>query len=255
MNRKWMINVILACSVLRIIKVFEGKKIFSWVFEVGEKKRMRSDALVEFTNALACYGVSFCVFVSLNLYKHFVTKASAKLAVPHFNQAKMLEAAENSISYKLAWTSTCLLVPLFSHLIFAEVYTMQGGIADSSLTILGLTWTFMLIMIVWIYAQWILMLSSRLLSGIFFLVVLGSYMALIVNVLGGLGTWSYDNLLVFVFFIPIVSAIDATRRSNNYRTYCRNHAQLPQASAATSSKLATPKSAFSFATVVDSDHE
>lgn len=178
---------------------------------------MKADGLVELTNSMVCYGVSLALFVSVNLYKRIATSdheaALALIVVPQ----KASQKAETSMSYILAWILTCLLVPLFSHSIFAEVYSMKGGVADATVTIISSAWLFMLAIIVWIYMQWIVRVRAKWVYAIYFAFVTIVYIVLIFFVFGALRTFQAEHLLFLAFSIPLALAMDASRRSNNYR--------------------------------------
>jgi hypothetical protein len=216
---------------------------------------MKADNLVELTNSMVCYGVSLCVFVTLNLYKHYNTEQYALQVPPHIKSQQLRQAAETCWAYVISWTSTCLLVPIFSHLIFAEVYALKGGVADSTVTVIGLTWGFFLAMIVWIYIQWIARFRSKVLISVFFLAMFGVYIAQVFFTFASLHTTEPGHFVVFLFIIPIVTSIDATRRSNNYRDTVDNMVRAPSARKAVANTLANNAHVFTVPTGEDSDSD
>lgn len=185
---------------------------------------MKADGLVELTNCMVCYGVSFTVFIAVNLYKHIVTGEHDDLSTI---SGRPVRQAESSISYVIAWLSTCLLVPLFSHSIFSEVYSMKGGVADATVTIIGFSWLFLLEIVVWIYLQWIIRVRSKWVYVIYFTAMTILYFVFIFIVFGALRSFEATHVLVFAFSIPLIFAMDASRRSNNYREQHEKEGRIP----------------------------
>ncbi len=174
---------------------------------------MKADNLVELTNSLVCYGVSVCLFVAMNLYK----KVSLEEHVSYTDLSALRSRAENGWSYFISWTSTCILVPVFSHAIFAEVYALEGGVADSTITIITTTWLFMLAAILWIYIQYIACFTGRLIIGVFFAAYSILYIFMVFIVFSSLHTMQPVHYVALLFIIPLVSSIVATRHANTFR--------------------------------------
>ncbi len=188
---------------------------------------MKSDNLVEITNALVGYGVSVALFVAMNLYKHVITEEYVTQGVPSSNPRRQQQLAENGWAYKFTWIATCVLIPIFSNVLFVEVYSEPGGVADSTVSILALVWSFMGTMMLWIYVQYIARFHSKVVIVFMFILMFAVYLALVGFVFGSLHSMHPGHFIVILLFLPIVSSIIATQKSNNYREAASKNGAIP----------------------------
>ncbi len=165
--------------------------------------------LIEVVASLAAFGVATPLFTSVYVLKRLRTIEQSPQYDPE------LYAAEYGWRFNIAWFMPCLIVPILFTCVFTEIYESLD-ITDSAVSVLSLCWVYLLLMTLWVFAQYIFStyrwLAYLLLAGA--LVVTGVEVGYVFVTLHS--THWYHHIS-WLFFFPPVFALISTYRSNIYR--------------------------------------
>ena len=165
--------------------------------------------LIEVAAGVAAFGTSATLFTSV-----YALKLLRSLETTTNDEAGM-RSAEYGWRFNIAWFMPCLIVPVMFLCVFTEIYESLD-ITDAATSVLSLFWVYLLLMTLWVYAQYIFS-TYRWAS---YLLAIGALVVTIVEtgyVFVTLHSSHWYHWLIVLFYIPPVFAVLSSRASNAYR--------------------------------------
>ena len=165
--------------------------------------------LIEVAAGLAAFGTSASLFTSVYVLKRLRTY---EYSTGHEGD---VQAAEYGWKFNIAWFMPCLIVPILFTCVYTEIYESLD-ITDSAVSVLSLFWVYLLLMTLWVFAQYIFSTFR----WIPYLLLLGAFIVAGVEtgyVFVTLHSTHWYHHISWLFFIPPLFAVISTYRSNIYR--------------------------------------
>lgn len=164
--------------------------------------------LIEIVAGLAAFGTSASLFSSIYTLKILTTPDTSTSDAD-------VHAAEYGWRFNMAWLLSCFLVPTLFTAIFTEIYEALD-ITDAATSVLSLLWVYLLLMALWVYAQFIFptyrWIAYVLLVGA--LIVAGAEGAYIFVTLH---STHWYHWIILLFALPPLFAFASTWYSNTFR--------------------------------------
>ncbi len=170
--------------------------------------------LIEVLAGLAAFGSSASLFTSVYVLKYLRT-------IEHSSgHDEDVRVAEYGWRFNVAWFMPCLIVPILFLCVYTEIYESLD-ITDSALSVLSLCWVYLLLMALWVFAQYIFS-TYRWFS---YLLIVGAIVVSAVEtgyVFVTLHSTHWYHHIAWLFFFPPIGALLSTYKSNIYRDKTRD---------------------------------
>lgn len=167
--------------------------------------------LIKVLAALTISGISFLICLMLWHLKLYVGSLHFEKRV---QKDKRFREYQNVWYFIVAWLGTCVLIPLLFSLTFNEIYDFPSVIDETAL-ILGMYPTYLMLMVFWMFVQYIVFKSPRL-AFVFLALAIGVAVLNIVLIFRMLSD-DWHHWLTILLLLPPIFGVFATNTATTFR--------------------------------------